>query len=115
MELTYANHNYHIYSDGKSIIVATATYAGKTYRGVAKCAPEDEFNYEQGAALAAARCAQKIAKARLAHFQARVKDADIWVKNCQDYSNAMREHLKDATCEIDLISRDLQNLTKDLA
>ena len=45
-------------------IKALQTYAGRVYAGVAKCAPQDTFDFEKGKRLAAARCNLKIAKAR---------------------------------------------------
>ena len=55
---------YRYYTNGKNVVVAVASYAGQTIRGVAKCSEQDEFNLETGKELAAARCAVKIAKAR---------------------------------------------------
>lgn len=55
---------YRYYTNGKNIVVAVASYAGQTIRGVAKCSEQDEFDLEIGKELAAARCAVKIAKAR---------------------------------------------------
>lgn len=55
----------------KDKVIAVSTYAGKTVRGVAKCAPGDTFNVEIGKQLAAARCNEKIAKKR--HERAKKK------------------------------------------
>lgn len=55
---------YKYYTNGKNIVVAVASYAGRTIRGVAKCNELDEFDFETGKELAAARCAVKIAKER---------------------------------------------------
>jgi hypothetical protein len=54
---------YQFYRTGNKII-AVSTYAGKTVRGYAKCAPEDKDNEWYGKVLAAARCNAKIAKKR---------------------------------------------------
>ena len=56
---------YRYYTNGKDTVVAVSTYAGETVRGVAKCAPEDEFDLAKGKKLAAARCAKKVAKKRV--------------------------------------------------
>jgi hypothetical protein len=45
-------------------VIATSSYAGKTVRGVAKCARDDTFDMEKGKKLAAARCNLKIAEKR---------------------------------------------------
>lgn len=56
---------YRFYTNGKNLVVAVASYMGRSFRGVAKCSEQDEFNLETGKKLAAARCAMKIAKERV--------------------------------------------------
>ena len=68
---------YRYYTNGKNVVVAVASYAGRTVRGVAKCSDQDEFNLETGKKLAAARCAMKIAKKRVKY--ARV-EREHWLK-----------------------------------
>ena len=51
---------YRYYTNGENVVVAVASYAGRTIRGVAKCSDQDEFDLETGKKLAAARCAMKI-------------------------------------------------------
>lgn len=54
---------YQFYRKGNTII-AVSTYAGKTVKGYAKCAPGDEFDEWHGKVLAAARCNEKVAQKR---------------------------------------------------
>lgn len=74
--------------DGVKEVVALSTYAGKTVRGVAKCAPGDEYNMGKGMELAAARCNAKIAKKRLAvadkAYDEACCDVEIAVNKCRD-------------------------------
>ena len=56
---------YRYYTNGENVVVAVASYKGRTIRGVAKCSEQDEFDLETGKKLAAARCAMKIAKKRV--------------------------------------------------
>lgn len=65
---------YKFYRDGNRVIAAS-TFAGKTVRGVAICASNDEFDLEKGKHIAAARCNKKIAEKRLAF--ARKKQAEM--------------------------------------
>lgn len=51
-----------IYFDNKNTIIAVSNYKGKTIKGVAKCSPEDNFNYAKGVELAVARLRLKKAK-----------------------------------------------------
>ena len=52
---------YNFHSDGKSKVICTAEFAGKKFRGVAKCSPNDTFDLEKGKAIAFARCQLKFA------------------------------------------------------
>lgn len=56
---------YRYYTNNKNLVVAVASYMGRSFRGVAKCSDQDEFNLKTGKKLAAARCAMKIAKERV--------------------------------------------------
>ena len=60
----FDRYNYVVIPEKKKI-VAYSTYAGQSVRGVAKCAPDDEFDIEFGKKLAAARCNVKVARKRL--------------------------------------------------
>ena len=60
----FDRYNYVVVPEKKKV-VAYSTYAGQSVRGVAKCAPDDEFDVEFGKKLAAARCNVKVARKRL--------------------------------------------------
>ena len=66
---------YRYYTNGENIVVAVASYAGRTIRGVAKCSDQDEFDLETGKKLAAARCAVKIARERVKYTKVQ---RDMW-------------------------------------
>lgn len=51
---------YH--TNGKDLVVAETIYNEKKYKGEAKCAPGDKFDFEFGKKLAALRCEMKIRK-----------------------------------------------------
>ena len=68
--------NYTIYR-GTNVVAAVRPYKGKTVRGVAKCAPNDEFDFEKGSHLAKLRCEQKIAKMRLQYHR---EDVDFYTR-----------------------------------
>lgn len=46
-------------------VICISSYAGRPVKGVAKCAPNDEFSMEYGRRLAQARCDVKIAGKRM--------------------------------------------------
>lgn len=66
---------YRYYTNGENVVVAVASYKGRTIRGVAKCSEQDEFDLETGKKLAAARCAMKIARERVKYAKAQ---RDMW-------------------------------------
>ena len=55
---------------------AVQTYAGRPYVGGAQCAPQDQFDFETGKELAAARCNAKIALARYKHARKCFREAE---------------------------------------
>ena len=59
----FDRYNYVVIPEKKKV-VAYSTYAGQSVRGIAKCAPDDEFDVEFGKKLAAARCNVKVARKR---------------------------------------------------
>ena len=106
-------YHYIEYTDkenGKRYIIALSTYAGKTVKGVAVCDPEDEYDFEYGKRLAAARCEEKVAQRRLRNAEvkhnaagARVTDSvDYALKMCNYYVDS-REALEEATANLEKI------------
>ena len=83
--------NKYTYVVNGNKIIALQTYGGKVYRGVAKCAPEDEFDFEIGQQLAAARCNKKIAQARFAAANQKYNNAfdqcEYWQKQKDKYAH----------------------------
>ena len=57
--------HYRIFTNHKDFVKVGCTYAGKMYYGVAKCAPEDTFNFVFGYKLAKARCDFKICSLKM--------------------------------------------------
>ncbi len=57
-------------------VVAMSTFAGKVITGVARCAPEDDFDVEVGKKIAAARCSVKIAEKRMKRAEICLKIAE---------------------------------------
>lgn len=62
---------YKFYTDNNKEVIVVSTYARKNVRGVARCNPQDDFNYEIGKQIAKARCDLKIAEKRVKRARAR--------------------------------------------
>lgn len=90
---------YKVYTDGKSKVIVTSTFAGRTVRGVAKCSPEDKFDLQTGIELAQLRCDVKVAQKRRERASNKIDyiamRIDAAVKEYEDakdyYKNAYEE------------------------
>lgn len=91
----YPIEKYKYFTNGHKVI-AVSSYAGKTVRGVANCSSTDEFSFEKGKQLAAARCALKIANKRVVRAQKKYKEANKLADDAYDYRDKMEEYLDDA-------------------
>ena len=79
---TYKFYQYnHKRADGTECvrIAAVSSFAGKPVKGYADCHPNDAFDVEYGQALAAARCAEKIAAKRYKRAYNKVDEAKAQV------------------------------------
>ena len=91
----YPIEKYRYYTNGQRVI-AVSTYAGKTVRGVAACNPNDTFSMEKGKALAAARCALKIANKRLNRAIRKENEANDAFYQAQRHLDKMTTYASDA-------------------
>lgn len=92
----YPFEKYRFITSGNKVI-ALSTYAGKVVRGIAKCAPGDEFDIEKGKKIAAARCATKIAHKRVCRAAQKVEEAEIAFAKAQKFKNDMLLYLNEST------------------
>ena len=77
-------------------IAAVSSFAGKSVKGYADCHPADEFDIEYGKALAAARCAEKIAAKRCKRAYNKVDEATAQVNAAMAHLQKMMKYEADA-------------------
>ena len=77
-------------------IVAVSSFAGKPVKGYADLHPHDEFDIEYGKALAAARCAEKIAAKRCKRAYNKVDEATAQVNAAMAHLQKMMQYEADA-------------------
>ena len=82
-------------------IIAKSTFAGKTVKGTAQCNPEDTYDFEKGKAIAAARCAVKIAGKRIRRAEECLNEAYAAIAAAEAHANAMEEYVDDAYAELE--------------
>lgn len=103
---------YH-FAYGPNKVIAISSFAGKTVRGVAKCAPNDEFNKELGEELAA-RCGAKIAEKRLARAEMKLDEALELLELAQSYVEDMKDYHANAVQGYNEAQFNLESLLSTL-
>ena len=94
----YPIEKYRFYVNEKEkTVYAISTFAGKIVRGIAKCAPEDNFDVEFGKRLAASRCNMKVAKRRLSIAKRKYNWAKAWFEAAEFHLEDMAAYMEDAT------------------
>ena len=88
-------------------IAAVSSFAGKPVKGYADCHPNDEFDREYGQALAAARCAEKIAAKRCNRAYNKVDEAKALVNAAMAHLQKMMQYEADAEASYNIASYDL--------
>ena len=99
---------YTIHTDNKRIVVALSTYAGKPVKGIAKCSPEDKFDFDTGKNIAEARCNLAVAIKRCVWARRKVREAYLAKQEADRFYNEMKMYLErsaqdltKAKCELD--------------
>ena len=116
-KMKYSLDKYKFYQfkneNGGITVVAASTYAGRTVRGVAKCAPGDTFNADLGENIAAARCNVKVSKRRVRNAERKLKEA----LRAQYEANArvakMQSYLADSKEAVALAEAEYDDLIKE--
>lgn len=88
-------------------VVAVSSFAGKPVKGYADCHPNDEFDIEYGKALAAARCAEKIAAKRCKRAYSKVDEAKAQANAALAYLQKMMKYEADAEANYNIASYEL--------
>lgn len=102
-------YQYRYYNSDKTV-VAIATYAGKTIRGVAKCDPSDEFSLDVGEQLAAARCNNKLAYRRVKNAKAKLDEAIKALEVAQKRVAEMTAYHNDSIAAFEAAQSDLEEV-----
>lgn len=93
----YQFKNHH----GGITVVAASTYGKKTVKGYAKCNANDDFDFEKGKELAAARCALKIAEKRNKRASEKYMEAVQDMNNAINRFNDMKTYFMDSVDQVD--------------
>lgn len=103
------------YFVGKNKVVCVARYAGKSFRGVAKCdSSHDEFNVETGMKLAKLRCDAKIAEKRKTIAEERFCLATITLIEAKSNEEHRRACFNEAATNLEAITNELKEFENKL-
>lgn len=95
-------------------VIAISTYAGRTVRGVAKCAPNDKFDIKKGMALAAARCNEKVAQKRMARANKKYREGYEKFQAAREYKKKCLAYQDDASEQLAAAKYDVKRLLEDM-
>lgn len=104
----------HTRKDGCKEVIALSTYAKKTVKGVAKCAPEDAFNEENGKKLAAARCNVRVSSLRVKRARHKFHEAMAILDAAKEYYRDMAVYLEESKDAYALAVSDCTDLEKTM-
>ena len=107
----YKYYSFHVDEKGKKVIAVTH-YAGRTVRGIAKCAPEDTFNVEIGCKIAVARAEKKVARAKARNAVDKYLEAAKAADAAEKRFDEMKQYYIDAIDQLDEAEEYLDNLLK---
>lgn len=107
-------HNYTIYTDNKTRVIAVSTYAGKSVRGIATCASGDEFDLSAGVKIAANRCAVRIAEKRLRNATNRYETTKMWFEEASKCIGEAAEYKSDAVEKLAAAQKKLEKTIKSI-
>lgn len=80
-------------------VTCISHFAGNPVVGIAKCSPNDKFDFEIGKKLAQARCDAKVAKKRMARARCKVRNAERMVKDMTNHYFDMVDYVNDSIDE----------------
>lgn len=102
----------YVINEEKRTVVALSTFAGRVVRGVARCAPTDEWDVEVGKQWAAARCSAKIAHKRLERAEDCVKFANEGLEYYKEQVEKYTKYEADAIENLKKVTEELLILEK---
>lgn len=88
------------YIHADNLTICLSTYGGKTVRGVARCAPGDEYDQEYGERLAKARCDVRVAQKRFSRAMEKYNEASKAVEAAEEHEEKMADYLDSADEEL---------------
>lgn len=93
-------------------IVCVSSFAKKAVRGIAKCAPNDDYDEEKGKRLAQLRCDAKIAQKRVDRAMEMVDKAWENYRMATNWCSKMNSYVTDAIIRRDEAQKWLEDFER---
>ena len=90
-------------------VICISTFAKKKVRGVAHCAPEDNFDLTVGKTLARFRCDEKIANKRIKRAIQKYDEAYAEYQKAKHHLNEMKEYWEDSVKRANVVTENRIN------
>ena len=110
----YKYFTYNNKKTGAKCVSAVSTYAGRTVRGVASCDPRDNFDFETGKSLAAARCNQKVAQKRARRAATKFAEAEKQLRAAEAYYDKMANYFNEASASASFATNEVNCLVSEM-
>ena len=94
-------------------IVCVSSFAKKAVRGIAKCAPNDDYDEEKGMRLAQLRCDAKIAQKRVNRAMEMADAAWLNYHMATNWHTKMDHYVNDAIIQRDKAQKLLEDFEKN--
>lgn len=91
---------YKYFTNNKNKVIAEQTFAGKKYRGVAILNNADKFDYETGKTIAAAKCDEKICRARYLYAKKKLDAIEHWLAIADEEYKKVKSYYEDSAAEM---------------
>ena len=111
VDMDFPLEKYKFYVNGNQVI-AVSSFAGRTVKGTAHCADEDNFNLEIGKEIAAARCNLKISEKRYQRAVKRFNEAYNKLIAAEEFLQKMIDYSEDAGIGVMKARAELGELLK---
>ena len=104
-----SKRHYASYTDGKTKVIVVTKFHNKKIRGIAKCSPEDTFDFEKGKQLAELRCRKKLVAEQYNFYTEKLELIDVLIDKYNRERNKVEKCRMDAMYELSSIGCELQS------
>ncbi len=95
-------------------VICISTFAKRPVKGIAKCSPNDNFDFEIGKKLAQLRCDLKIADKRANRAAEKYLEATELLMDANKYFTDMKQYYFDSESQYNKALEELKSFEKEI-